>query len=100
MEEQGRMAGGGGGSARDALTAYQQAQLLAGREDSAIGFTQWEQEQLYRQRQDAADITFRLMELEGLDFTEAQARANAIVSGQAPAAPAQSSCNCFTNLFS
>jgi hypothetical protein len=105
MEEQGRMAarsGGGGGSA-SGLTPYQQAQLMAGREDSAISLVQWEQEQLARQQQDAVDLTFRLMEVEGLDFIEAQARANAIVSGQetaAPAAPAQSSNNWFTNLFS
>jgi hypothetical protein len=104
MEEQGRMAarsGGGGGSA-SGLTPYQQAQLMAGAEGRAIGQVQWEQEQLARQRQDAVDLTFRLMELEGLPFTEAQAQANAIVSGQAPAptAPAQSSGNWFTNLFS
>lgn len=101
MEEQGRMAGGGGGGgASSGLTPYQQAQLMAGREDSAINFAQWEQEQLARRQQDTVDLTFRLMESEGLDFIEAQARANAIVSGQAPAASEQSSGNWFTNLFS
>jgi hypothetical protein len=105
MEEQSRMSarGGGGGGSASGLTPYQEAQLMAGREDSAIGLVQWEQEQLARQQQDAVDLTFRLMEVEGLSFIEAQARANAIVSGQetaAPAAPAQSSNNWFTNLFS
>jgi hypothetical protein len=93
MEEQGRMAarGGGGGGSASGLTPYQEAQLMAGREDSAISLVQWEQEQLARQQQDAVDLTFRLMETEGLTFTEAQAQANAIVSGQAPAAAATGS---------
>jgi hypothetical protein len=93
MEEQGRMAarGGGGGGSASGLTPYQEAQLMAGREDSAINLVQWEQEQLARQQQQAVDLTFRLMETEGLTFTEAQAQANAIVSGQAPAAAATGS---------
>jgi len=101
MEEQGRMAGsgGGGGSARDVLTAYQQAQLAAGAEGRGIDFVQWEREQGNRERQDALDLTFRLMETGELSFTEAQAQANAVISGQAPATPAQSSGNWFTNLF-
>jgi hypothetical protein len=99
MEQQGRMGGGGGGSAQDALTAYQQAQLMAGAEGRGINAAQWEYEQGARQRNDAIDLTFRLMEAEGLPFVEAQAQANAIVSGQAPPAPAQSSGNWFTNLF-
>lgn len=100
MEEQGRMAArsGGGGSA-GGLTPYQQAQLMAGAEGRGISAAQWEYEQSQRQQQNAIDLAFRLMETEGLPFTEAQAQANAIVSGQAPAAPAQSSGNWFTNLF-
>jgi hypothetical protein len=103
MEEQGRMASRGGGGAAPGLSPYQEAQYMAGREDSAMDQVRWEQEQLARRQQDAVDLTFRLMETEGLDFIEAQAQANAIVSGQetaAPAAPAQSSNNWFTNLFS
>jgi hypothetical protein len=93
MEEQGRMAarGGGGGGNASGLTPYQEAQLMAGREDSAINLVQWEQEQLARQQQQAVDLTFRLMDAEGLTFTEAQDQANAIVSGQAPAAAATGS---------
>ena len=100
MEEQGRMAARGGGGAAPGLSPYQEAQYMAGREDSAMDQVRWEQEQLARRQQDAVDLTFRLMETEGLDFIEAQAQANAIVSGQAPPAPAQSSGNWFTNLFS
>jgi hypothetical protein len=100
MEEQGRMAGGGGGSARDALTAYQQAQLMAGAEGRAIDFTQWEQEQGRRQLMDAASLALQISQAEKIPYTEALAQATGILSGQAPAAPAQSSGNWFTNLFS
>lgn len=99
MEEQGRMAAGsGGGSAQDALTAYQQAQLMAGAEDRGISAAQWQIQQEGQLRQDIVDTTFRLMELEGLPFTEAQAQATAIVTGQAPAAP-QESGGFFSRLF-
>jgi len=91
MEEQGRMSGGGGGSAQDALTAYQQAQLMAGAEGRGIEAAQWEYEQERRLQQNVVDTTFRLMEAEGLPFTEAQAQATAIVTGQAPAMAAAGS---------
>jgi hypothetical protein len=91
MEEQGRMSAGGGGSAQDALTAYQQAQLMAGAEGRGIDAAQWEYEQERRLQQNIVDTTFRLMEAEGLPFTEAQAQATAIVTGQAPATAAAGS---------
>jgi hypothetical protein len=98
MEQQGRMSGGGGGSAQDALTAYQREQLMAGAEGRGISAAQWEYEQKRRLDMDAANLALQISRAEGIPYTEALAQATGIVSGQ-PVAPAQPSGNWFTNLF-
>ena len=64
---------------------------MAGAEGRGIDAAQWEYEQERRLQQNIVDTTFRLMEAEGLPFSEAQAQATAIVTGQAPAAAATGS---------
>jgi hypothetical protein len=99
MEEQGRMAGGGGGGgAAPGLTAYQQAQLMAGAEGRGIDAAQWEYEQARRQSMDTANLALQIAQSEGIPYTEAFAQATGILSGQAPAAQEPSG-NWFTNLF-
>jgi hypothetical protein len=99
MEQQGRMSGGGGGgSAQDVLSAYQQAQLMAGAEGRGISAAQWEYEQKRRLDMDAANLALQISKAEGIPYTEALAQATGIVSGQ-PVAPAQPSGNWFTNLW-
>lgn len=97
MEEQGRMAGGGGGAA-PGLTAYQQAQLMAGAEGRGIEAAQWEYEQARRQSMDAANLALQIAQAENIPYTEAFAQATGILSGQAPAAQEPSG-NWLTNLF-
>lgn len=98
MEEQGRMAGRGGGGAAPGLTAYQQAQLMAGAEGRGIEAAQWEYEQARRQSMDTANLALQIAQAEGIPYTEAFAQATGILSGQAPAAQEPSG-NWFTNLF-
>jgi hypothetical protein len=98
MEQQGMSGGGGGGTAQDALTAYQQAQLMAGAEGRGMDYARWEYEQGRQRDMDAANLALQISKAEGIPYTEALAQATGIVSGQ-PVAPAQSSGNWFTNLF-
>lgn len=91
MEEQGRMAASGGAPSIPTLTPYQQAQLEAGAQKFGVDLAQWEYEQQNRQQENVMANAFRLMEASGIPFEEAYAQAAAIVGGQAPAQPQQSS---------